>query len=65
MMYDDFAPLLLGKTKEEAQALCVEDGRAFRVVDEDGERYMLTADLHPTRINVSLLKGKVVSVRLG
>ncbi len=54
-------PGIVGLTIKEAQKLASENNRLLRVVEEDGEMYMVTMDYSPGRINVSVIDGKVVS----
>ena len=65
MMYEEFAQLLLGKTKEEGEEMCIAESRRCRVVKEDGVLNIVTMDYCPTRINIALTQGIIVSTNLG
>jgi len=49
-----------GLTKEEAIALAKKRGQKWRIVEEDGKSFALTADYLSTRMNFTIEKGKVV-----
>ncbi len=55
----------IGKTELEAIHLCVDNGLAFRVESEDGEKFMLTADFRTDRVNVQIERGVIVKSRIG
>ena len=56
----------LGMNLSQAKALAViEDYDATRVVEEDGEAYIITMEYCPTRINFVLRAGKVVRAYAG
>ena len=56
---------LIGLSEEEALALCEHYNLTMRIVREDKHFYFGTCDYVPTRMNVSLVNGKVISVTTG
>jgi hypothetical protein len=57
---------LLGKTRVEAEKEVMATGHEFRVVSQEGKYLLVTADCHPTRINVRLsADGKVIGAHRG
>lgn len=56
---------LIGMEKQAALDLCSQEGVRVRVENEEGEPFMLTMDYRPTRLNLTIKNGKVVSVRHG
>ena len=56
---------LVGKTIEEAEALCKDAGIHFRVVSRDGQSYMVTDDYDPERLNLTVVKGIVENTERG
>ncbi|MBK9180090.1 MAG: hypothetical protein IPM45_11100 [Acidimicrobiales bacterium] len=55
----------IGLTVEEAGALADEEGRPWRVVEEDGEPLPATMDLIENRVNLVVQDGTVVGASLG
>lgn len=49
-----------GLTVEEAQKVAAENGVPFRIIREDGEDFIVTADYVPGRVNAMVESGKVV-----
>jgi len=56
---------IVGMKKEKARLLCEKLGSPFRVMQEDGEHFIGTADFVPKRVNVSVSNGIVTSFYLG
>lgn len=56
---------VIGKTLDQANHLAGFSGFTIRVVRENGESYMITADLKLTRINVEIENGLVIKSYLG
>jgi len=56
----------MGMNLSQAKALAlIEDYDATRVVEEDGEAYVITMEYCPTRINFVLKAGKVIGAYAG
>ena len=55
----------IGLTVADATAKADADGRASRVVEEDGESLPVTMDFDETRLNVTVVDGKVTKVTTG
>jgi hypothetical protein len=64
-MKGELASHYVGLTEADAKKLAEFNGRRFRVAARDGVAMFLTRDIYPSRINVSLVDGKVVEVRFG
>ncbi len=60
-----FAATLVGMSTADAQAAAQGAGHAFRVVSEDGEARAVTSDYIPTRVNVTVVDGKVTEATAG
>lgn len=56
---------LIGMEEQAAINLCKKEGVTVRVASKDGQHFMLTMDYWPARCNLSVVDGKVVSVRHG
>lgn len=57
---------LLGKTRFDAEKDIMSTGREFRVVAQEGQYLLVTADFHPDRVNLRLSsEGKVVGAHRG
>ena len=56
---------VIGMEKQAAIDLIKSNGFKVRVRSEDGESFMGTCDWVPTRFNLSIENGKVVSVSKG
>ena len=54
---------LIGETLVEARSLASAQGYTVRVVEQDGERFVVTMDYKPKRINVAVVSGAVTAVR--
>jgi hypothetical protein len=59
------ATQLIGMEKQAALDLCKTEGVSARVEAEDDQRFMLTQDIRMGRLNLTILEGKVTSVRFG
>jgi hypothetical protein len=55
----------IGLTVADATAKADADDRASRVVDEDGESLPVTMDFDETRLNFTVVEGKVTKVTTG
>ena len=55
------APGFVGLTTDEAEAEAADRGWTVRVVAEDGERFMVTEDYNPDRVNLVVEQGKVTA----
>lgn len=53
-----------GLSLQEAKKVAEEKNVPFRVIQEDGEEYMVTKDYIPGRINAIIEDGKVKSVEV-
>jgi hypothetical protein len=56
---------LIGLDVAQARAIAAEKGMKFRIVSEDGVHFPITADLRYNRVNVDVVKGKVVAAHIG
>jgi hypothetical protein len=56
---------VVGKTVEEAEALCKSAGMRLRVTRTDGVAHIVTRDYRTDRVNVHLEQGKVVNATIG
>lgn len=56
---------LLNKSLREVADILAEADCTFRIVKRDGVQYMVTADHHADRCNLSLLNGKVEAFHWG
>lgn len=56
---------LLDRTEVEAVAMCEAAGRKVRISNRDGKSLMLTQELSPSRVNLSIVDGIVSSYSLG
>lgn len=61
MNYDE----ILGMELNEAIKFLTERGVRWRISAEEGKSVILTADFISTRINLSIVNGKVTSYRFG
>ncbi len=52
----------VGKTIEEATKYAEEGGFSVRIVEKDGQTYMLTMDLKPNRLNFRVNSGFITDV---
>ncbi len=59
------AKKMIGMTESEAEGLAVTHGYRMRVVQRDGEHYILTMELRADRINVRIMKGLVTETYVG
>lgn len=55
------APEYVGLTEDEARALAADQDRPFRVVNRDGEDFIVTADYVERRINVTVRENRVLT----
>lgn len=55
---------LINMPVDTARSICTENGLTLRVVEEDGEPYIVTCDYRTDRINVAV-KDKTVSETRG
>jgi hypothetical protein len=55
----------VGLTVDDAGALADEEGRPWRIIEEDGEPLAVTQDFNPDRVNFVVVSGEVVSVSTG
>lgn len=55
----------LGLSETDAAKKAREKGHTYRVVDRDGEYYAVTMDYQPSRLNFSIISGKVKSATCG
>ena len=55
----------IGLTVADATAKADADGRASRVVEEDGKSLPVTMDFNETRLNFTVVDGKVTKVTTG
>lgn len=53
---------LIGMTIEEASAAAIDRGLTLRVMRQDGEDLMGTADFRPNRVNVEVTEGRVTAI---
>jgi hypothetical protein len=56
---------LVGLDVAAARAIATEHGLTFRIVSEDGISFPITLDLRYNRVNVDVVKGKVVAAHIG
>lgn len=57
---------LLGKTRVDAEKYIMSTGHEFRVVSQEGQYLLVTADFHPDRVNLRLSSdGKVIGAHRG
>lgn len=56
---------LIGKTEKNVEYCASLEGLSYRVAARDGEFYALTMDYSPTRINVEIVKEKVIKISVG
>jgi hypothetical protein len=56
---------IVGKTLDQAKALCESAGMRLRITREDGEAKIVTMDYRTDRVNVHLENGKVVKATIG
>ena len=57
--------VLIGLSKEAAEEKVVELKGVVRVIAEDGEQFMHTMDMRSDRVNLEIVKGKIVKAFLG
>lgn len=65
MITKEFVESLIGKTMQEARALCVESNKSFRILREDETRYIVTMDFVFDRVNVDIDNGIVTRSDIG
>lgn len=53
---------LLGESEDQAEAMARRFHCSWRVIERDGHRFALTADLRLNRVNVTITRGRVTSV---
>jgi hypothetical protein len=56
---------LIGLTLEEATKLLTEKLHTWRIVEKNGVKYMMTADVNHNRCNLSIKKGVVTQATFG
>ena len=56
---------LLGLSEEDALLMCERYNHSMRVTSRDGQYFFTTQDYVPTRVNVSIVAGKVMSAAKG
>lgn len=56
---------IIGKTKEEAEAILEKNKFECRIESEDGEPQGLSMDFNDSRVNLTLEDGKVTSYSVG
>lgn len=56
---------LMGQTKADAQENAKKAGYKVRVAEEDGVANMMTTDIMPKRINLTITKGVVSGIKMG
>lgn len=61
----EFAPLLIGRSKDDAERMAAENGFITRVVMEDGFQYYVDSRAIMQRINIILIDGKIIEVSVG
>lgn len=57
----EFGKSIVGLSEEDAVNLIKQDNRVYRVAQRDSEKYSLTMDFSPDRINLFIEKSKVIS----
>ncbi|MFM8626792.1 MAG: hypothetical protein ACKOCC_07605 [Actinomycetota bacterium] len=62
---DKDAASLVGLTEAEATKVATSKGWAVRVVERDGEQFMVTADWRGDRVNLTVTGGKVTGTSVG
>lgn len=65
MIEKEFLDTLIGKSIEEARAICVDANRSFRVVREDETNFIVTMDFRLDRINVEVDNGIIIGINVG
>ena len=60
-----FAQTLIGMKEKDAKAAITAKGYTYRIVERDGEHFIVTMDYSPTRINLSITKGIITDVSVG
>lgn len=60
-----FAKTLIGMKEKAATDAITAKGYTYRIVERDGEHFVVTMDYSPTRINLSITAGIVSDVSVG
>ncbi|MDZ7744587.1 MAG: hypothetical protein U5K77_02380 [Candidatus Saccharibacteria bacterium] len=55
----------IGLSEEEAISRAEQDGYTYRIVARDGERFPVTMDYNPSRVNFTIVDGIVTDAYLG
>lgn len=61
----EFAATLIGTSTADAQAAAEAAGHEFRVISEDGQARAVSSDYLPTRVNVTVVDGRVTEATAG
>ena len=59
------ADQVIGQSLTEAEDLCQENGVKLRLVERDGEHFIVTMDYRTDRVNVHVRDGIVTDARVG
>ncbi|GAA4351476.1 hypothetical protein [Angustibacter luteus] len=59
------ATSVVGMTEDDAVKAVADAGGTTRVVERDGEKFAVTMDLNPSRINLTVTDGKVTKATVG
>lgn len=60
-----FAQQLVGFSEKTAESCVTDAGLVWRVVERDGEPFVVTQDYNPLRVNVVIESSEVTEVRVG
>jgi hypothetical protein len=61
----NFAQQLVGFSEKTAESCVTDAGLVWRVVERDGELFVVTQDYNPLRVNVVIEISEVTEVRVG
>lgn len=57
--------IYIGQNKEDFESYCDENNIDYRILSEDDNHYIVTADLKMNRLNIHLNAGIITSIYLG
>jgi len=61
----DYLNSLIGKTKEDAIKICIDDKYNYRIIREDDTNYMVTCDFQFYRINFEIDNNLISDATIG
>lgn len=63
--YNELSNSLIGMDKDNAIKIIKHLNIDYRIVFEEGEVYVVTSDLNPSRINLNIYNNKIINANVG